>query len=209
MGWMALILGRNETAANSTMKEEVLCPDYLSHYYECARGPFLNLSDLPCDDAERLMAKIRQVDNVFASKRGSDYLEIRRNLEETVRKLFIKKGGKPHRKSPHYMILGSCPWLKAWYLDGRELRVPLSHFHRTIVSFTYGDTFPAMRFQDGQPYRGQVYTLEELPEIIHQYGLPQEWNPDGKQGPDRYIEAQIWANEPIKKFLPADFYDRE
>jgi hypothetical protein len=206
---MALNLGWGKAAATRTMKEEVTVPDHLSHYYEFVGGPFLNLSDLPYDEAARLMTKIRQADNVFASKRDNDYLKIRRNLEERVRELFIKKGGKPHRESPHYMILGSCPWLKAWYLDGRELCVPLSHFHRTIVSFTYGDTFPAMRFQDGQPYRGQVYTLEELPEIIHQYGLPQKWNPDGKLGPDRYIEAQIWANEPIRQFLSAGFHDRK
>lgn len=49
-----------------------------------------------------------------------------------------------------------------------------------------------MRFQDGKPYRGQVYTLSEIVEVIKQYGLPQHWNADEKLGPERYIEAQIW-----------------
>jgi hypothetical protein len=40
-------------------------------------------------------------------------------------------------------------------------------------------------------YRGQVYTLAELPELVARYGLPQVWNPDGKLGPERY-KAQVW-----------------
>ncbi len=70
------------------------------------------------------------------------------------------------------------------------------------VSFTYGDTFPAMRFGDGKPYRRQVYTLAELPDLVVMYGLPQEWNADGKGGPDRYIEAQVWYDPPaIKRYI--------
>jgi hypothetical protein len=183
------------------MPEKISYPSFLSHYYEFSKGPFLNLSNLPSGQAEAILEKIRQEGLVFASKRAGDYLEIRRELEEKVRKLFIVKGGKPQRKRPHYMILGACPWLKNWYVDGREIRIPLTHFKPEIVSFTYGDTFPAMRYQDGKPYRDQVYTLDELPELIHLYGLPQEWNAQGQSGPDRYIEAQVWADEPIKLFL--------
>jgi hypothetical protein len=183
------------------MPQKISHPNFLSHYYEFSKGPFLNLSNLPSDQAGAILEKIRQEGRGFASKRTGDYLKIRSGLEEKVRKLFIAKGGNPQRKRPHYMILGACPWLKNWYVDGREIRVSLTHFEPGIVSFTYGDTFPAMRYQDGKLYRGHVYTLDELPELIQLYGLPQEWNADGKHGPDRYIEAQVWADEPIKQFL--------
>ena len=182
------------------MGYDVVCPNFLSHYYEAATGPFVNLSDLPFDVAEQVMEHIRQEGNIFASKRSGDYLTIRRGLEDRVRDLFIKKGGKPTRKRPHYMIVGSCPWLLDWYEEGRELRIRLSAFTREMVSFTYGDTFPAMRYQDGKPYREQVYTLDELPEIIRVYGLPQNWNADGSGGPDRYIEAQIWDDTPLRLY---------
>jgi hypothetical protein len=190
-------MGQNvpERARKSVM------PDFLSHYYESTKGPFLNLSDLSLTEAEAILDKIRQDGLSFASKRASDYLKIRQSLEDQVRRLFMEKGGKPRREKPHCMILGACPWLKEWYVNGREIRIPLTHFNQDVVSFTYGDTFPAMRFQDGKPYRGQVYTLAELPEIIHLYGLPQDWNIDGKRGPDRYIEAQVWDDEPIRQFL--------
>jgi hypothetical protein len=167
-------------------------PDFLSHYYEASRGPFRNLSDLSLGEAEAILRRIRKEKDTFAGRRSADYLAVRRDLENQVRQKFIAKGGAPQRSRPHYMILGSCPWLKSWYLDGLELKIPLSKFDPSMLSFTYGDTFPAMRREDGKPYRKQVYTLAELPALIAAYGLPQEWNSEGKLGPDRYIEAQLW-----------------
>lgn len=176
-------------------------PDFLSHYYENSQGPFRNLSMLPQAQAEQRLQDIRELGNLFASQRPADYLQVRRELENRVRELFVDKGGRPVQARPHYMILGACPWVKSWYVEGRELRIPLDAFDHATVSFTYGDTFPAMRLQDGQDYRGQVYTLAELPQLIYQYGLPQEWNHDGRRGPDRYIEAQLWDERPLQKFL--------
>jgi hypothetical protein len=172
-------------------------PDFLSHYYEAAHGPFCNLSDLPL--AEAIMDRIRQAGQVFASRRAADYLAVRCDLEDQVRQRFIAKGGRPRRPRPHYMILGACPWLLSWYRDGRELRIPLAAFDPAVISFTYGDTFPAMRFADGKPYRGQVYTLAELSGLAATYGLPQAWNADGQGGPERYIEAQVWDEPPYLK----------
>ena len=185
----------------ASVDHQVACPDVLCHYYESSKGPFLNLSDLPVDEAEEILDRIRWGGQVFASKRSDDYLTIRTQLEARVGELFVLKGGKPRRERPHYMVLGTCPWLKSWYREGREFKIPLACFHPDIVSFTYGDTFPAMRFKDGKPYRGQVYTLHDLPRIIFLYGLPQEWNKDSQHGPDRYIEAQVWDDEPIGRFL--------
>jgi hypothetical protein len=177
-------------------------PDFLSHYYEATDGPFRNLSNLPMPEAEAVLDQIREAGcQRFASQQPMDYLAVRRTLESRVRQLFIAKGGRPRREWPHYLIVGACPWLMSWYPHGRELRIPLAIFDPEIISFTYGDTFPAMRYQDGKPYRGQVYTLAELPELIERYGLPQEWNADGEQGPDRYIEAQVWADEPLEPYL--------
>ncbi|MCA0458149.1 MAG: hypothetical protein LCI00_29555 [Chloroflexi bacterium] len=176
-------------------------PTVLCHYYEAANGPFRNVSDLPRDEAERVLAAIRQSGRGFASQRKADYLAVREAVEARVRGLFIAKGGAPKRLHPHSMVLGACPWIQQWYVDGRELQIPLAHFAPQIVSFTYGDIFPAMRVQDGKPYRGQVYVMDELEALIRQYGLPQVWNADGHSGPERYIEAQIWDDAPLKHVL--------
>ena len=184
-----------------------MLPDCLCHYYDSAQGPFRNLSSLPVNRAEDVLEAIRQRGTGFASQRSSDYLTIRRELEARIRSLFINKGGRPERAHPHYMILGQCAWVKSWYVNGRELCVPLTKFRPECVSFTYGDTFPAMRYEDGKPYRGQVFTLAELPELVRQFGLPQAWNADGSRGPDRYIEAQVWEDQALQKWLSVNKKD--
>jgi len=178
-----------------------LLPDFLCHYYEATDGPFRNLSDLTISEAEAVLSHIRQAGDRFASLRTDDYLTIRRKLEEKVRALFLAKGGVPKRMRPQYMVVGECPWLKDWYVNGCELRIPLAEFDERCMSFTYGDTFPAMRIQDGKPHRRQVYMLTELGGLIAQYGLPQVWNPEGELGPDRYIEAQVWDDMPLHRYL--------
>lgn len=177
-----------------------LLPQVLSHYYAKSRGAFRSLSDLPPKEAEQVMATIRASGIGFASKRSDDYLTIRAELESRVRQIFIDKGGQPKRLHPHSMILGTSAWLKRWYPDGQELCIPLAQFDPDGVSFTYGDIFPAMRYQDGKPYRGQVYRMQDLEALIQQYGLPQDWNPDGRLGPDRYIEAQVWDDAPLHPY---------
>jgi hypothetical protein len=176
-------------------------PDFLCHYYNAVDGPLRNLSDLPMDMAEALLDRLRREGDRFASQRSPDYLSIRRELEDRVRTLFIEKGGRPKRLRPQYFILGACPWLESWYPQGCVLRIPLAAIPFQSVSFTYGDTFPAMRYRDGKPYRRQVFTLQELPALVSAYGLPQVWNADGHLGPDRYIEAQVWDDGPLKPYI--------
>ena len=54
---------------------------------------------------------------------------------------------------------------------------------------------------DGKEYRKKLYTYDEILEIIEKYGLPQNWNDDGTYGPERYIEAHIWSDEVIGRYL--------
>lgn len=176
---------------------------YLYHYYEMNRGPFRSLTDLPLHEALAIQEQLKQDQSLFASKRSDDYLDIRRDLEQRARDIFISKGGKPHRSTPHYMTLGKCEWLKEWYKAGQELEICIDEFDIHTISFTYGDLFPTMRFQDGKPYRGQIYTKEEIYKVIEQYGLPQEWNRHGDHGPERYIEVQIWDDKPLTRYIEA------
>lgn len=182
----------------------MIMPDYLTHYYEKATGPFSNLSHLPIEQAEQILADIRKEGKRFASQRSSDYMQKRRALESRIRMLFEARGGRPKLEGPHYMILGSCAWLKEWYEEGQEIRMKLALFPGDCLSFTYGDSFPAMHINDGKPYRGRVYTIHEILGVIRRYGLPQSWNPDGKCGPERYIEVQVWDDAPLTEYLRLD-----
>ncbi len=46
---------------------------------------------------------------------------------------------------------------------------------------------------------------DEILEIIKKYGMPQDWNDDGKYGPERYIEAHIWSDKVIQKYICSSF----
>jgi hypothetical protein len=175
--------------------------NFISHYFDESTGPFRTLSDLEPEEADRILNEIRIQKKGFASKRSSDYLTIRRSLELKARELFILKGGKPIRSYPHYMIVGECLWLLEWFEKGKELRIPITEFDPYTISFTYGDLFPTMRYQDGKKYRGQVYTLNEIYQVINEFGLPQEWNAQGNNGPERYIEVQVWDDKPLSTWL--------
>ena len=90
--------------------------------------------------------------------------------------------------------------------SGRHLRyikIPVEEFDLRTVSFTYGDSMPTFsdRVNDGKEYRKKVYMYDEILEIIKKYGMPQEWNDDGKYGPERYIEAHIWSDKVIQKYV--------
>ncbi|MFN2234526.1 MAG: hypothetical protein ACK2U1_09870 [Anaerolineales bacterium] len=176
---------------------------YLYHYYEKKMGPFKNLSDLSLYEAKAVLGKIKSENQVMAAHRFPGYLERRAELEQIARKMFIAKGGKPARKVPHYMVVGECVWLQTWYEQGCFVKIPVSVLQPETISFSYGDLFPTFspRVNDQKEYRRQIYTLSEIVSIIQKYGFPQEWNMDGKFGPERYIEVQVWDDKPLQVYL--------
>ncbi len=79
----------------------------------------------------------------------------------------------------------------------------IEEFNVNTISFTYGDSHPTFssRVNDGKEYRKKLYTYGEILDIIERYGLPQNWNDDGKFGSERYVEAHIWSDETIKTYI--------
>ena len=59
-----------------------------------------------------------------------------------------------------------------------------------------GDSHPTFsdRVNDGKEYRKKLYTYDEILGVIEKFGLPQDWNPDGKYGPEQYVEAHVWSD---------------
>ncbi|WP_433708432.1 hypothetical protein [Paenibacillus illinoisensis] len=172
----------------------VICMTDLNayHYFEKRIGPFRNLSSLSEQDAEIVAQQIRQEGRNFASQRSADYLMIRRMLEQKAYEQFTAKGGQPTYPYPHYMTLGTCEWLESWYTEPERIAISWCDLPAESVSFTYGDLFPTMRYSDDKPYRKQVYTKDEILQVVQFYGWPQEWNRNGERGPERYIEVQVW-----------------
>ncbi|KOP67956.1 hypothetical protein AMS62_23885 [Bacillus sp. FJAT-18019] len=174
---------------------------FLYHYYDAATGPFRNLSALSVNEERQIQKGLKQNTDWYASQRADDYMTIRREVELLAREQFIAKGGRPTKEYPQYMTLGPCEWIKGWYPNGEEIKLLLDDVNPEIMSFTYGDLFPTMRYKDDKPYRGKVYLKDDILGLVNEYGWPQDWNKHGDLGPERYIEAQIWDDHSIRPFL--------
>lgn len=177
---------------------------FLYHYFDKTVGAFKNISDISVNEAKAVLDDIKRTKpNAQSAMRHDKYVEYRRNCEKIIRTEFIKKGGFAERTSPHYMVVEHSPWLSTWFENNTFIKIPVREFDLNTVSFTYGDSMPTFspKVNDGKEYRMKLYTYDEILKIIEKYGLPQNWNDDGKYGPERYIEAHIWSDETIKRYI--------
>lgn len=178
---------------------------YLYHYYDQTLGPFKNLSDLSDEEAKQILLDMRETRPYSQpAQRDSLYMTRRRHYEKIAYDKFVEMGGKPERTSPHYMVVEYCKWLSEWYQNSAFVKIPIEKFNKDTISFTYGDMHPnfsPLTENDGKPYRGKLYNYEQILKVIEEFGLPQEWNPDGELGPERYIEVQVWSDEALKEYL--------
>jgi len=181
---------------------------YLYHYFDIKKAPFFNLSALDINEAIKIQNEIIENKIGFASKRNKEYIERRVELEKIAYKIFTEKGGKPKSTFPHYFVIEECEWLETWYENPGYVKCNIDIFNINELSFTYGDLFPTFsdRVNDGKEYRKNVYTYNEIIELIEKYGFPQEWNKSGNHGPERYIEAHYWNN--IEKILSNCIYKK-
>ncbi|MBR2991865.1 MAG: hypothetical protein IKF31_01030 [Clostridiales bacterium] len=175
---------------------------YLYHYFDKRTGPFMSLTMLPDDQAIEVLEKVKaERPDSFCAQRNETYITKRKNCEALLRREFIAKGGIVEILSPYYLVVEHSPWLYTWYEQPDMLKIPVEEFDVRTLSFTYGDSMPTFAVKDGKEYRQQVYTYDEVLNIIHKYGLPQDWNNDGSHGPERYIEVHVWSDKTIKNYL--------
>ncbi len=176
---------------------------YLYHFYDKRTGPFRSLTSISTDEAKRVMEQIKKErPNSLCAQRHDHYVEYRHNCEQILKTEFAKKGGVMEIDSPHYMVIEFSLWLYTWYEQPEFIRIPIGEFDIKTLSFTYGDSMPTFsdRVNDGKEYRKKLYTYEEILQVIDKYGLPQDWNDDGKYGPERYIEVHVWSDNVINRY---------
>lgn len=165
-------------------------------YFTLGKDIFAGIFDLDIDSGE----DITQYHKILPRNYDLNYIRRRIETEQKLYTCFKEKGGNPQKNHPYYLTLGNCD---RWFFGERHcfgsLLFDLDEFDPDTVSFTYGDSIPTFmdEFDDGKEYRSQVYTLSEIKELIHIYGYPQEWNPLANQGPENYIEVQVWSDHPI------------
>ena len=177
----------------------------LTHYHHQADAPFQNLSALSNKDALSAIARLSQrTGAVYRRFRNpAQYLEQRRETEDWLRSEFIRKGGQPISRYPHYCVVEQSVWIEEGY-NGQsgKVQVSLDACCLDQISFTYPDSMVSywLRSQRDQvfyrpEYHGQVFVLSEIANIIEQVGIPtEEWRTEASRKYDLFIEAQVWAD---------------
>lgn len=185
--------------------------DFLTHYYRPDAEPFRSLSALSDEEAIKIMQLLCD-DTPFGArfKDPVQYMDNRRQTEQWVREMFKAKGGVPTATYPMPMVLGTSKWMAKQSPDSTsgEIRIPLSAFSETDVSFTYPDSMLSRWFGSEKPiefympeFHGKVFTLLEILAIVAENGLPEdgwETNLPGDLAP--YIEAQVWNHAPLATY---------
>lgn len=184
-------------------------PSVATHYFVEGRSPFLNLSDLDPDELDRVVADLGREHSAGRSQRtfGRRYMDLRRQTEARLRELFAARGGVMQRTNPHYFVLGTCGWFEALSPDMVSVEIALDALPPASTSVTYPDSVVAMRrgaafgLPDiAKPYHDQVYLLDELPDLIARYGLPDgsadaEYSGYEFREFEKFVEVQVWTDD--------------
>ncbi len=190
--------------------------DFLTHFFRAGSPPFQSLSALPELEAIRMMQALYVEGSIFWErfKDPADYLNERRQTEDWLRRTFIAKGGAPQEPYPVYTMLGHSKWGDknvdpATLATTAELRIPLSIFSESDLSFTYPDSMISHWFGLERPaeyylpeYHGQVFTRAEIRLIVERNGMPEEgWSTNMPPHLAHYIECQVWNRRPLMEYF--------
>lgn len=186
-------------------------PDFITHYHLADRRAFLNLSDLDDAGLPSVLSGLHATAASGVSERrfGPRYMPLRRATEELLRTRFIEREGRPTRLSPHYFVLGESPWFRGLYRDAAEVRISLRDLPTAQASVTYPDSITSVGLLaeygiklSPRPYHGNVYRIEEIPDLVARYGLLRSAKPDTYDGHqfddfEHYVEVQVWSDAAI------------
>lgn len=177
-------------------------PFYLHRYYKPGLDPFRSTSELDDDEIADFMTQ-HFPEHSWFHEDPENRIARRRRIESWLHSEFCAKGGAPRTEHPCYFTLNDSPFLKAnrYYPEVPcEVKLPLSAFSATKVSFTYPDSFFSdwlYRHPDHALYQptlnGKVFTLTAMLELLELGAIPENTGMDTPSGPfEFYIEAQVW-----------------
>ena len=121
-------------------------------YFYDIKEPFAKITDINSSDCKDYLDLI--LEKSLASKTyNENYINQRLLTEEKMGEIFIRKGGRPQLKHPHYLVLENCD---NWFYNIKNffgsIVIDSSLFSEDVVSFTYGDSMPTFddTFFDGK-----------------------------------------------------------
>ena len=195
--------------------EYMQVPDFATHYFRSSRGPFLNLSDLEGETLRDVIVQLvgERDQGLHSRSFGPTYVRMRRIVEDRLRECFVAIGGEPQRSAPHYFVLGESPWFRGLASDMSEVRIALKDLPEDQTTVTWSDSFGAMKIAldfdlpyTSAPHHGRVFRLGDIAELFATYGMPEvdegeDYQTYLERSPDRFVEIQLWSDEPIQQYL--------
>jgi hypothetical protein len=170
-------------------------PAVITHLYDPQRGPFRNICNLAEEEAERILAEIR---NSGRPNLKSNYLPRRRKTEAWLMSERYRKQGWPYLDHPVYFFLGDR---SDWRHASRPASVvlPLKLFPEDALTFTFPDSMASLPLAtedrylaDRRDYHGKVFTLAEIDAVIAEVGMP-----SGRDRYDTFVEVQVWDDRAL------------
>lgn len=178
---------------------------FLTHYYHQKDKPFQSLSALEKSAAIDIISSLHNREG-WVYRRFSQpeqYLQQRKETEAWVKQAFIQKGGKPKTDYPQYFVVNRSIWIEEGFnQQSLHVSIPISVLNPEQVSFTFPDSMVSYWLREQYQstyyhpeYHGQVFLLDEISQIIDEFGIPsEEWRTGEDRKYDFFIEAQVWDN---------------
>ena len=166
----------------------------LVHYCHPDCEPLKNIMRLSKDEAfalARMMAEVHPETTAFYRFADFDnYYALREAQDRYLYERFKELGGKPDEEHPLSFVIEGSDYLKEWFGDGNEVRIPLIGIADEHISFTIGDS-GALYQKNG------TVELLTMPEVKRRMeaagGLDALLKAEGK----KYIEVQLWSDRYI------------
>jgi len=172
-------------------------PDIVTHNYHPDRGIGGNICNLPRDEAEQILDRLRAMGRSLRP----DYLDKRLRVEDWLIAAKAEKLGSTPLTRPIYFFLGD-------FADGKDasrpasLVMPLAAFPPGVLTFTTADSMTSYlrgvvaKDPHAALHHGQVFTRTEI-EAVAATGLL------GDTQKPSFIEMQVWDDRPIRAWLAA------
>jgi len=167
----------------------------LVHYCHPDCEPLKNIMRLPREEAfamARRMAEAHPETTAFYRFADFDnYFALREAQDRYLYECFKELGGIPEEEHPLSFVIEGSDYLKEWFGNGTEIRLPLRAIDSGDVSFTVGDSGA----EYGKNGSVELLTKEELQKRIDQSGGFEAFmQENGKH----YVEVQLWSDRYIK-----------
>lgn len=172
--------------------DELILVNYC--YPDCI--PLMNIMRLPKAEAFQLASKLSETHpDTTAFYRFADfdnYYDWREKQDNYLYSRFIELGGLPEEKHPLSFVIESSDYLRDWFGNGIETKLPLKGIASHHISFTIGDSGAEFK-KNGCV---ELLTMDDLYQHITKYGGDFEafLIATGRH----YIEVQLWSDKYIK-----------